>query len=610
LDTFLRYTRPTRLAAVGAASATALTLLVGVAPAAVAEASCADDAVGDSSGDDLLEQCVSAADGVVLLDITLAGGGTVASGARTVAFAVTEPLFGSEVHYVVLAEAGQATARFRADEPGRDPVCSAAPTTDTAVRYTVSFPGWCFPRSTRLTSNATVTTSAGPDVGDSTTAAVPVVLDAVDRHYSDLGGPRSSLGMPAGPTIAGQLGTTLRRRFANGLISQSDAVSSLAFDVVGPRYALYQRMGEEAGILGRPKSGEYPNWNRDGVTNRFERGTIMTGNNTGTHEVHGSIQDVYLFLEPNFPERGVLGLPTTDELGTPDGVGRYNHFEGGSVYSTPSFGAHRVVGVMRDKWAGLGWERGPLGYPTQGSSYTFDSVDYTVFERGAVFSSADGVRAVYGGIAAAWRRLGAERGLLGIPITDETSTPDGWGRFNHFTGGSVYSTPTHGAWAVYGAIRQKWAQAGWERGPLGYPVTDELGTPDGQGRFNHFQYGSVYSTSTTGAHEVRGAIRSAWSALRWETGPLGYPVTGETITPDGVGRYNHFQRGSVYWSPTTGAHGVYGAILQRWAQLGWERSSLGYPLSRERDAPGGREQYFQGGRLVWNASTGAVTIVR
>ncbi len=588
-----------------------LTLLIGVAPAALGEASCADDPAGDSSGDDLLQQCLSAADGTVVLDIALAGGATVASGGRAVTFAVTGTRFGSDLQYVITGAAGEATIRYRDEEPGRPPVCSATPTTDTAVRYAVSFPGWCFPHSTGLTANATVTTTAGQDVGDSTIAAVPVVLDAVDRRYSDLNGPRSSLGMPAGPTAAGQAGTTLRRQYANGLISQSDAVSSLAFEVVGPHYALYQRMGEEAGVLGRPLSGEYPNWNRNGVTNRFERGFVMTGVNTGTHEVHGPIADNYVFLEPNFPERGELGLPTTDELGTPDGIGRYNHFERGSIYLTPSTGAHRVVGAMRDKWAGLGWERGPLGYPTRGSGLTPDGkAQFTLFERGAVVSSAHGVREVHGGIAVAWRRLGAERGQLGIPITDETSTPDGWGRFNHFTGGSVYWTPTHGAWAVYGAIRHRWAQTGWERGPLGYPVTDELGTPDGHGRFNHFQNGSVYWTSSTGAHDVRGAIRSAWSALRWETGPLGYPVTGETATPDGVGRYNHFQRGSVYWSPRTGGHAVYGAILQRWAQLGWERSSLGYPTSRERDAPGGREQYFQGGRLVWNASTGAVTIVR
>ena len=41
---------------------------------------------------------------------------------------------------------------------------------------------------------------------------------------------------------------------------------------------------------------------------------------------------------------------------------------------------------------------------------------------------------------------------------------------------------------------------------------------------------------------------------------LGYPTTNEQTTTDGIGRYNHFQKGSIYWSPTTGAHEVFGLI--------------------------------------------------
>src|SRR5215207_7282221 len=62
----------------------------------------------------------------------------------------------------------------------------------------------------------------------------------------------------------------------------------------------------------------------------------------------------------------------------------------------------------------------------------------------------------------------------------------------------------------------------------------------------------------TGEHDVHGAILEKWASLGWERGFLGYPLTDETITPDGIGRYNHFQGGSVYWTPTTGAHEVHG----------------------------------------------------
>ncbi|GAA4931376.1 LGFP repeat-containing protein [Streptomyces coeruleoprunus] len=36
------------------------------------------------------------------------------------------------------------------------------------------------------------------------------------------------------------------------------------------------------------------------------------------------------------------------------------------LYWTPRTGAHEVHGVIRDLWAGMGWERGFLGCPTYG----------------------------------------------------------------------------------------------------------------------------------------------------------------------------------------------------------------------------------------------------
>jgi len=129
---------------------------------------------------------------------------------------------------------------------------------------------------------------------------------------------------------------------------------------------------------------------------------------------------------------------------------------------------------------------------------------------------------------------------VGYPLTDETSTPIGAGRFNNFQYGSISWTPQTGANAVYGAIGQKWAALGREGSFLGFPVTDETGTPDGHGRYNHFQGGSIYWTPQTGAQEVHGLIRAKWAALGWERSFLGYPLTDETSTPDHVGRFNHF----------------------------------------------------------------------
>lgn len=214
-------------------------------------------------------------------------------------------------------------------------------------------------------------------------------------------------------------------------------------------------------------------------------------------------------------------------------------------------------------------------------------------------------------IDAKYAQLGAASSFLGDIIGDLQASNDGLGFYKQYRGGSIYFSPATGAHEVHGAIRDRWALLGSETGLLGYPVTDETGTPDAVGRYNHFQRGSVYWTPGTGAHEVHGAIRDEWATLGWERGILGYPVVDETGTPDGIGRYNHFQTGSIYWTPATGAHEVHGAIRDKWASMGWERSFLGYPTSDETsiDLPligPARTSNFQNGSITWTSGTGAL----
>ena len=65
-------------------------------------------------------------------------------------------------------------------------------------------------------------------------------------------------------------------------------------------------------------------------------------------------------------------------------------------------------------------------------------------------------------------------------------------------------------------ISEKYAQLGGANGSLGAPTISEATTPDGAGSFRHYQHGSIYFHPLTGAHEVRGLIRQKWAALGWE----------------------------------------------------------------------------------------------
>ena len=174
-----------------------------------------------------------------------------------------------------------------------------------------------------------------------------------------------------------------------------------------------------------------------------------------------------------------------------------------------------------------------------------------------------------------------------------------WGRM----GGTPYE--------VHGDILAKYNALGGPQGFLGYPISNELACADKVGAYSHFEQGSIYWRPGLGSFEVHGAIHALWAKLGYEA--YGYPITDETGTPDSVGRFNHFRTffadnttadASIYWTPSTGAHEVHGAIRTNWAQIGWETSYLGYPVSDEHDANGGRQSDFQNGSIFWTAANG------
>ncbi|WP_448641035.1 reprolysin-like metallopeptidase [Geodermatophilus sp. URMC 63] len=304
-----------------------------------------------------------------------------------------------------------------------------------------------------------------------------------------------------------------------------------------------------------------------------------------------------------------LGSPVIGEqCGLRDG-GCRQHFQNGSLYWSPGTGAQPVNGAIRARWGQLGWENGWLGYPVTGEVCGLRSGGcYQHFQNGSVYwSPATGAQPVNGAIRARWGQLGWENGWLGYPVTGEVCGLRSGGCYQHFQNGSVYWSPATGAQPVNGAIRARWGQLGWENGWLGYPVTGEVCGLRSGGCYQHFQNGSVYWSPGTGAQPVNGAIRARWGQLGWENGWLGYPVTGEVCGLRSGGCYQHFQNGSVYWSPATGAQPVNGAIRARWGQLGWENGYLGYPVAEPVTLSNGDvSQRFQGGGLYWSARTGQV----
>ncbi len=220
------------------------------------------------------------------------------------------------------------------------------------------------------------------------------------------------------------------------------------------------------------------------------------------------------------------------------------------------------------------------------------------FRNGRIyFTSGTGAQPVAGRIAGAYMNTGAAAGPLGFPRTPELGTPDGRGRFNHFQNGSIYWTPQTGAHPISGDILAEWSAQGWEGGPLGYPTADEIATPGKPGKVQGFEIGAMYS-SANGTHAVLGMIMGKYGELGWENGWLGFPKSNEVPIKDN-GRFTEFEGGNIYWSPGTGAWSVEnGPLFDGWKSVGYEGGRLGFPISDKFDIPGGVQQNFQFGYIT------------
>ena len=108
---------------------------------------------------------------------------------------------------------------------------------------------------------------------------------------------------------------------------------------------------------------------------------------------------------------------------------------------------------------------------------------------------------------------------------------------------------------------------------------------------------------------VVGEIATKYDALGSCNSVIGPPITLEQTAPDGVGRFSVFERGSIYWTPTLGAHEVHGRIRDAWSAEGWEAGRLGYPTSDELVEGDGRRSDFEHGYIHWSAATNETTVV-
>ncbi|POH72504.1 GDSL-type esterase/lipase family protein [Arthrobacter glacialis] len=183
-------------------------------------------------------------------------------------------------------------------------------------------------------------------------------------------------------------------------------------------------------------------------------------------------------------------------------------------------------------------------------------------------------------------------------------TADTFSCHQSFSGGDIYWTQKTGAtYVTNGPLRTHWLSTGGPTGPFGPPSGNPTPLP-GKGSTQNFTTGSLVYSPSTGTHETLGAIRTTWVNSGSEGGPLGFPISDESTI--GQGQAQNFQNGTIYWSPSTGAHiTINGEIESRYVALGGPSGQLGFPVGEKIAAGTGWAQRFATGYLVTGPTAGA-----
>jgi len=162
-------------------------------------------------------------------------------------------------------------------------------------------------------------------------------------------------------------------------------------------------------------------------------------------------------------------------------------------------------------------------------------------------------------------------------------------------------------------INDRYSTFGGESSLLGSPLGEAVDVPGGAER--DYQGGSIFYSKDTGAHVMYGVILDRYKALGGPgTSGLGFPTNDETGTGDSVGRFNDFsapEGAAIYWSPQWGASVIKGRVLEAWRQSGAITGPFGYPSADTSIADGVQTGKFvgpEGTEIQWSKAAGLVTI--
>lgn len=429
---------------------------------------------------------------------------------------------------------------------------------------------------------------------------IRLVANPIRSTYWANAGQGGPLGYPTTDQRCGLARGACVQEFIGGDIFITPTTGTHA--ITGAILTMWDEAGGENSELGYPTSKTYCGLVGGGCQQDFQGGSAYLTPANAVYAVVASYRGLYW---AKGGQGGALGYAVSDKRCGLVAGGCQQDFQGGTIYVTPAGGTFAVQGALRDSYWAQAGQGGPLGYPTAnhvcglaggGCQQDFTSGSIYLSPSGGAYTVTNPARSVY------WAKAG-HGGALGYPTTERRCGLTGGGCIQDFQGGSIYESPFGGVFSVQGAIRASYWSAGGHNSGLGYPTGDQVCGLPRSGCQQNFQEGTVSLTGNSAAVVSPNPFSSRWLELGGVFGYLGYPVDSPRCGLSNNGCQQAFQAGAVVSGPP-GIYGVAGPIAVTWAANGAQEGRYGYPMAPQSCAGGYCSQQFQGGLISTNPVAG------
>ena len=308
---------------------------------------------------------------------------------------------------------------------------------------------------------------------------------------------------------------------------------------------------------------------------------------------------------------GKLGAPVGDLTYVSSDYRSYQQYEKGIIVWTASSGAWEVInGPIRDRLNQVGGTSGKLGFPTgphncpTGKTYCVQA-----YQNGVIISNpSTGTWENIGSIRQKFVEHGSVSGKLGFPTGPHNCPTGKTYCVQAYQNGVIINDPDSGTWENIGKIREKFIELGSVNGDLGFP-TGPHNCPTGTTYcVQAYQNGAIISDSKNGTWENINNIRQRFVELGSVSGVLGFPTGSMNCISTSTYCVQPFQNGAIIDNPDTGTWENYGAIRQKFVELGSVSGVLGFPIGPIETSVNQQKQRFEGGNIIRSLSTGKVTV--